>query len=60
MLKELKILGVKLDDQTICQALQGKAQLLSSKKKIEEKKKRELEYNDDADPNFYFIAGYTA
>jgi hypothetical protein len=60
VLKELKILGVKLDEHYICQALQGRAQLLVSKKRIEEKKKRELEYNDDADPNFYFIAGYTA
>ena len=59
--KELKILGIKLDEQYIDQALKNMTQLILLKqKKDKEKKKHELDNIYDSDENFYFIAGYTS
>ena len=61
-IQELKILGIKLDDQYVSQALQGREQAITAKrKKAAEKKKRELEnLQPYSDGTFCFIAGYTS
>lgn len=64
-MKELKLLGVTLDEQYVRQALhrREKALLARQHKKMAEKKKREAEnflIDSDSDENFYYIVGYTS
>lgn len=58
-IKELKMLGVKLDDQRVSQILMSNTQRIASRQKKLEEKKQALDYSD-SDDRFYFIAGYTS
>lgn len=60
-IKELRILGVKLDEQYILQALQGHEHMIADRQKKKEAKTQELDdLSFDSDEHFYFIAGYTS
>lgn len=60
-IRELKLLGVELNDQYVTQVLQSKEQLLIVRQKRREEKKQLLvQFLPDLDENYYFIAGYTA
>ncbi|HAU1249903.1 TPA: hypothetical protein F8R87_08800 [Legionella pneumophila] len=60
-IRELRCLGVKLDEHYINAALQSREQLIVlNQKKREEKAKKLKEPLFDSDDNFYFIAGYTS
>ena len=57
-IQELKMLGIKLDEQYICRVLAGREQrIIAKQKKCEEE---EVEDFCDSDDDFYFIAGYTS
>lgn len=59
--RELKLLGVKLNDQYVTQALQSREQLIVARQKRREEKIHMLEQSlFDSDGNYYFIAGYTS
>lgn len=61
-IRELKMLGVKLDDQYVKQAMKSQEQLIISRHKKAAEKKNEQDVYDylyDSDEQFYFIAGYT-
>jgi hypothetical protein len=53
--QELKMLGIKLDDQYVRQALYNREKMIAAKqKKIAEKKEQELEdFLIDSDENYY-------
>lgn len=60
-IRELRCLGIKLDEQYISAALQSWEQrIVLKQKKREEKAKKLKEPLFDSDDNFYFIAGYTS
>ena len=58
-IQELKMLGIKLDEQYICRVLEGREQQIIAKQKKREKAE-ELEDLCGSDDDFYFIAGYTS
>ena len=60
-IKELKMVGVKLDEQYVLQALQGHKNAIAARQKKKVAKKQELDdLLFDSDEHFYFIAGYTS
>jgi len=60
-IKELRMLGVKLDEQYVLQALQGHKNTIADRQKKKAAKKQELDdFLSDSDEHFYFIAGYTS
>src|SRR5580700_7670656 len=61
-IQELKTLGIKLDDQYVCQILQDRERTIAMRhRQCETKKQQELEnLLFDSDEHFYFIAGYTS
>ena len=59
-IKELRMLGVTLDEQYVLQALQSHEHAVVNKEKKKAAKKQQLDYFlFDSDEHFYFIAGYT-
>lgn len=59
--RELRCLGVKLDEQYISAAMKSwEQQIALRRKKKEEKANKAKELPFDSDENFYFIAGYTS
>ena len=60
-IKELRMLGVKLDEQYVFQALQGHECAIADRQKKKAAKNQELDdLPFDSDEHFYFIAGYTS
>jgi hypothetical protein len=60
-IKELKMLGVKLDEQYVLQALKSHDQAIVDEQKRKAEKKQALdELPFDSDEHYYFIAGYTS
>lgn len=60
-IKELKMLGVKLDEQYVLQALKSHDQAIVDEQKRKAEKKQALdELPFDSDVHYYFIAGYTS
>ncbi len=59
-INELRLLGVKLDEQYVFQALNSKEQEIAKKQKKLAEKKQELDFPFDSDDHYYFIAGYTS
>ena len=60
-IKELRTLGVKLDEQYVLQALQGHEHAIADRQKKKAAKKQELDdLPFDSDEHYYFIAGYTS
>ena len=60
-IKELRMLGVTLDEQYVLQALQSHEHAVVNKEKKKAAKKQELDdLLFDSDEHFYFIAGYTS
>lgn len=60
-IRELRCLGVKLDEHYISAALQSQEQrIVLNQKKKEEKKNKLKEPLYDSDDNFYYLAGYTS
>ena len=61
---ELKILGVKLDQQYIDQVLKSASDLIIARQKQKiAKQKKQQELDDllcDSDEEYYYIAGYTS
>ena len=58
-INELRMLGVKLDEQYVLQALNSKVQEIANIQKKLAEKKQELDVPFDSDDHYYFIAGYT-
>lgn len=59
-INELRILGVKLDEQYVLQALNSKEQEIAKKQKKLAEKKQGLDFPFDSDDHYYFVAGYTS
>lgn len=60
-IKELRMLGVKLDEQYVLQALQCHENAIADRQKKKAAKKQALDYSlFDSDEHYYFIAGYTS
>jgi len=61
-IKELRMLGVKLDEQYVLQALNGHEHAIADRQKKKVAKKQELldDLLFDSDEHYYFIAGYTS
>lgn len=59
-IKELQLLGVKLDAAYVAQLLCNHAGAITARKKLKEKKCNDHEYDEDSDERFCFIAGYTS
>ncbi|MDP3706322.1 MAG: hypothetical protein Q8R24_10540 [Legionellaceae bacterium] len=61
-IKELRMLGVKLDEQYVLQALKGHEHAILDRQKKKVAKKQELldDLLFDSDDHYYFIAGYTS
>src|SRR3990167_9946075 len=60
-IKELRMLGVKLDEQYVLQALKGHENAIADRHKKKAAKKQELDdLPFDSDDHYYFIAGYTS
>ena len=60
-INELRMLGVKLDEQYVLQALQGHEHAIADSQKKKAAKKQQLDdLLFDSDEHFYFIAGYTS
>ena len=59
--RELRCLGIKLDEQYISAAMKSREQsIILKQKKREENEKKFKDPLFDSDDNFYFIAGYTS
>jgi hypothetical protein len=60
-IKELRMLGVTLDEQYVLQALQSNENTIEDRQKKKAAKKQQLDdLLFDSDEHFYFIAGYTS
>lgn len=60
-IKELRMLGVKLDEQYVLQALKGHENAIADRQKKKAAKKQALDdLPFDSDEHYYFIAGYTS
>ena len=60
-IKELRMLGVTLDEQYVLQALQGHEHAIADRQKKKVAKKQESDdLPFDSDEHYYFIAGYTS
>ena len=60
-IKELRMLGVKLDEQYVLQALKSHEQAIADRQKKKAEKKQALDdFPFDSDDHYYFIAGYTS
>ena len=60
-IKELRMLGVKLDEQYVLQALQCHEHAIAARQRKKAEKKQALDKLPfDSDDYYYFIAGYTS
>jgi hypothetical protein len=60
-IKELRMLGVKLDEQYVLQALKSHKQAIESRQQKKSEKKQTLDdLSLDSDEHYNFIAGYTS
>ena len=59
-IKELRMLGVKLDEKYVLQVLKSLEQEILSRQKKKAKKQELDDLLSDSDENFCYIAGYTS